>query len=191
VPGGQNPPGTVARDDRFWHLGLMPDAPSYADAASYAVRPRISHHQYQVESDRDRFDDWPDSPDGLLTGEDTWFAVITGVEYGHADVILRLLGEPGPLDPAYEMAAERDFWVQPDHGIDLYELLKPQPLLSINAPAALYRVRVSVTGRWAAAQPREDNPIEQHLIELWPADNPSPPAALTDLDQCARSYLGR
>jgi hypothetical protein len=163
----------------------MPEA-----AATHTVRPHISHHQYQVESDRDRFEEWPDSPDGLLTGEDTWFAVITGVEYGYADVTLRLLREAGPVDPGYEMAAERDFYVQPDHGIDLYELLEPQSLLSIDAQPALYRVRVNVTGRWAAAQPRDDNPIEQHLIELWPVERESPPRVVTGLDEFARSYLG-
>jgi hypothetical protein len=82
-------------------------------AQSRSVRPRVSHHQYQVESDRERFEAWPDSADGLLTGEDTWFAVITGVEYGHADVTLRLLSEAGPVDSVYEMTAERDFYVRP------------------------------------------------------------------------------
>jgi hypothetical protein len=148
-------------------------------------------NQYQIQSDTHREDPWPDSPDGLLTGEDGWLAVITGAEWGPVEVVVEYrTAAPERLPDDYEMSAERDLYV--DNGrIGIREIYAPRAAEVLDAGNGRYRVRVSVSGRWEAFTAKSDSPAERHLVQIWRSEQPAEPATLTSPDRYARNYRGQ
>jgi hypothetical protein len=148
-------------------------------------------NQYQIQSDTHRENPWPDSPDGLLTGEDGWLAVVTGVEWGPVEVTVDYrTASPGTLPDDYEMSAERDLVVE-NGRIGIREIYAPRAAEVLDAENGRYRVRVSASGRWEAFTVTSDSPAERHLVQIWRSDHPAEPATLTPPDRHAQNYLGR
>jgi hypothetical protein len=149
------------------------------------------HNQYVVSYDPARQDPWPDTFHGLIAGEDRWLAVVTGsTGYVHVDYEV-LHTRPAHLDPGWEMAAERD--LQTGTGqIQIHDLFESSGVLVQARPGpGRARIRVHVTGRTASHDhpyPKPEEPIERHLIQLWPTDTEEPPTLLTPPDEFALHY---
>src|SRR5882757_9866149 len=55
----------------------------------------VGDGQYRIEDTEIRIDDgWPDPEDRLTTGEDRWFVVLTGIEWGPLNVTIDIGASP-------------------------------------------------------------------------------------------------
>lgn len=161
------------------------------DSAGLDVR--AEEGQYHLQASYVRVNPWPQPSDSLSTGEDNWIAVITGTSMGpvHVDVALHSQ-RPEPALSGWEMVAERDIIV----GTEGLTIRRPlgrsrDPHLALSALPGRYRVRIHASGRDEASRagPVLTSPLERHLIEIWPVQEPQPPQVLLGPDQYGQHYL--
>jgi hypothetical protein len=136
---------------------------------------------------------WPDTSNGLLIGEATWVAVLTGTQWGPVTFTMRPLDRrPTTIDPGWDMIAE---W-----SLDTADgMLAIQATYgggtTVTTPGEWTRIRVSVRNRLAAARRNEageavlNEPVEEHLIQYWPTEHAEGPAVLAGPDDVATSLL--
>lgn len=146
--------------------------------------------QYHLRTGSDINEWWPDSPDGLLTGETEWIAVLCGIEFGPVEITLQLHEQPPPLDTEHwEMAVERTLNC-PDREMTIVEIYSGNAH-NIPIPANLLRLRVSVRNRTTAAPltipPQE--PVEDHRIDIWPTTNQEPTYIVHGPDEHAQHLI--
>ncbi|WP_146108142.1 hypothetical protein V5P93_003901 [Actinokineospora auranticolor] len=146
---------------------------------------RSADGQYRLEDAAPvRYRDaWPPPQDGMTTGEEQWFAVLTGMEWGPLNVGLDLReSAPAAIPPGWEAVTERRIHVTSSAlhflttSLDLvHELALPT--------AGWWAVRVHVTGRMSR-RPKEHSPdgLEEHLLQLWPVEGDAPPRLLVGPD---------
>jgi len=158
---------------------------------------QVSYSQYELSSPGSvRSEEWPDSQDGLLTGEDDWLAVICGTDSGMVNFDLRVEAvRPDAVDTSgpWEMLAERDLTCR-QQVVAAWNITHPRESPRFSLPSAgRYRLRVHVSGR-AEGRARRfvlENPPEHHLVLMWPAVSASAPSVLKGPDSLsARTSLG-
>lgn len=167
----------------------MPDHPD-----DVVLTIQIQDGQYHLHTGSSTGDpSWPDTPNGLLLGEETWLAVLTGTQWGPLVVTLQSLNaRPVSIDPGWDMAAE---WTlnTPDSEITLQTTYGGAT--TIATPEQWTRLRISVRNRRAAARRAElgeavlTEPVEQHLIQYWPTTHVEDPAILVGPDEVATMLL--
>lgn len=146
--------------------------------------------QYHLESSPDRVDFWPSPTDGVTTGEDNWIAVLTGTEWGPVTVHIHIRRQPpGAVAPGWDMAVERDITIDEDNTLIVTDPYRHQiPVTIIDEPGT-YRARIHVRDRDNAKNVGDTTePIETHLIELWPATHRETPRILFGQDNLAQHF---
>lgn len=145
----------------------------------------VSDGEYRIEDTEIRIDDgWPDPQDGLTTGEDRWFVVLTGIEWGPLDVTIDI--GTSPLDEnlsAWEAVVQRGIEVTGgvvhvlDTGLTVqHEIQLPEP--------GWYLAQVHVRGRMSRLGKGHDpQGAEEHLIKFRRADGPVPNRILIGPDE--------
>jgi hypothetical protein len=157
-------------------------------SATRVLTVNAKERQYRIQATVDYDQPWPASEDGLTTGEDSWTAVITGTQWGPVTIGVQVLGEaPLRLEEGWDMVVERDI-VSEAGGLEIIELFDTGGA-SIRASAGRLRLRIHVHNR-AGAAPHGylDTALESHLIQIWPSDEPQPPAMLVGPDEFATRY---
>ncbi|KAA9163960.1 hypothetical protein FPZ12_007970 [Amycolatopsis acidicola] len=151
---------------------------------------RVSNRQYHVEANGDREDPWPYPADALTTGEENWFGVLCGTAQGPVNLRVQLLREKpaDQLDERWEMVGERSISVDGKH-LQIIEIAAPAPFHTLKTGAGEYRARISVAHRWEARQAGNvTKPLEEHFLQIWPADDLSDPVVLRGPDTYAINY---
>jgi hypothetical protein len=146
--------------------------------------------QYLIESSGRHDDPWPQPWHALFTGEETWTAVLTGTRYGPVAVrVQQYSARPTTVDQGWDMIGERDMWCN-HGGFVIHDLYSNSPRHHIDTPPGAYRLRVHVRGRAAAATAsNQTNPVEQHLIQLWPVTDDAEPDLVTEPDEFPVNYI--
>lgn len=149
---------------------------------------RAADGQYHLDTGVVHDNPWPDSVDGLTTGEAGWMAVITGVEWGPIAVRVQVRhAAPAGTDLGWDMVAERDLIVG-GRGIAINEIYEAAPGYVCDAAPGLHRVRVSVRGR-GAQHGEGGESVEQHFLQIWPASSPTQPSTVHGPDRYGELYL--
>lgn len=164
-----------------------------ADAAPYErqeVLIRAVEGQYRIEGSINVTNPWPTPLDGLTTGESNWIAVLAGTQFGPVRLRLEYLPEPPEgVDPGWEMVVERDISNE-GRGIAVMCIFDQRQTAGLPLPTGIYRVRIHVRNRTEAAQYNiVDSPLEDHLIQIWPAPEHSKPTVLVGPDSEAARRL--
>lgn len=147
--------------------------------------------QYHVRASPGVENDWPGSAEGLFVGEDNWVTVLCGTQFGPVHLTIRLLGgRPSAADEAnWEMSAEWSL-ESPDGELLVHDIYSSNAPTRVTVPRGWLRMRASVRGRMAASQASGpiNEPMESHLLEIWPADDREDPVVVSGPDELA-SYL--
>jgi hypothetical protein len=155
---------------------------------------RCKDGQYHLDAGGDHDDPWPEPSYAATTGEDTWFAVICGTEWGEVSVRVQLVREPSEVpdaqlvDKEWELITERDIDVE-GQSISILELNTPQPFHQIKTGPGLFRVRLHMRNRQQAFEAGDfSGPIERHWLLVWPTTTAAPVLLLRGPDTFAQSY---
>ncbi|GAA4876391.1 hypothetical protein [Saccharopolyspora cebuensis] len=135
------------------------------------LRVNAMDGQYHIRSSPGVGDMWPASRDGLFVGEDNWVAVLCGTFWGPVDLSVREHDAPlGEVDRDWDMAAEWSLDC-PEGTFAIHDIYSNDPPHVVEVAAGWTRLRLSVRGRTRAREVPEPVtvPVEQHLLELWPA----------------------
>jgi hypothetical protein len=110
---------------------------------------------------------------GLLAAAPGFVAVTCGVHVGNVSVTVELWDDPPSRDLAsWDDVAEVSVTWPAERIMVSGETTDTGPDFSIvlpAAPAASFRVRDSVRNRDAGEDRSDRDPVEQHLIQIWPA----------------------
>ncbi|GAA4661590.1 MULTISPECIES: hypothetical protein [Amycolatopsis] len=131
---------------------------------------------------------WPGSEDGLFVGEDNWVAVLCGTRWGPVHLTIRRYErQPAEVDTTWEMAAEWSLDCS-DGQLRIHDTYNSADPTDLEVPAGWSRIRLSVRGRMAASQAPEQlpEPIEHHLLEIWPVPDRLEPAVVHGPDNYAQ-----
>ncbi|MBN9748589.1 hypothetical protein DMP23_47680 [Amycolatopsis sp. A1MSW2902] len=143
--------------------------------------------QYHLRSKPEMDNPWPGSPDGLLTGEAGWIAVLTGTEFGSVPATFRVHPHAPPLnDHDWDMAVERTLDC-PDGEITVASLYSSDSR-TVRVPAGFVRLRVSVRNRGSASVTPAQAPEqpEAHLIDAWSVPEWQPSRVVAGPDETAQ-----
>lgn len=150
--------------------------------------------QYHLDAGGEHDDPWPEPDFAATTGEDSWFAVICGTDWGPVDVRFQLVHDLAEvpqsqlLDAQWEMITERDIEVGVIP-IEIIEMYTPQPYNRIETGAGLFRIRLHMANRMEARDSSDlTSPVERHWVLIWPTPEPAPPSLLRGPDTYAESY---
>ncbi|MCR6484006.1 hypothetical protein M8542_14370 [Amycolatopsis sp. OK19-0408] len=145
----------------------------------------VSDGQYRVEDTEIIIDDgWPEPEDRLTTGEDRWFVVLTGLEWGPLNVTIDT--GTGPLETnfsSWDSVVQRG--IEVTHGsVDILGTgLTVQHEIALPG-SGWYVVQVHARGRMSRlAKGHNADGEEEHLIQLRPADGPVPHLLLVGPDE--------
>ncbi len=127
---------------------------------------------------------------GLIKVMDVGALIYTGIDRGYVRLMLDLTTQPpaqvdaGPWDEIVEVSITCD---EGSLRIDSFEQGPPDdlPLLSTGGPGS-YRVRVHARGRDLKYDMVSNDPIEDYLLIIWPAEA-SPEVVLRATDRCGAS----
>ncbi|MFJ5535378.1 hypothetical protein [Streptomyces sp. NPDC093261] len=127
---------------------------------------------------------------GVLRDPGDFAIVMTGTESGPVSVTVQAdAHEPGPADPdAWDEVVEVSLLLPGDKPAVVTDFDDDEssslPALTVLGPGP-YRVRVHARGRDAGQEALmvEDEPVEEHLIQVWPA-----PAAPTQVIKTSDTY---
>jgi hypothetical protein len=151
----------------------------------------VADGQYRFESPGHPMDDpWPESEDGLTTGEDGWFVVLAGIEWGPLDVSVEYrAGAPADVAPGWETVSQRSFYI-PNA---VFEILTTSldVVHTVSIPSVGWHVvRVHVRGRDSRlAKNHQPGGMEEHLLQIWPADSKQPASLLVGPDHYGQAFL--
>ena len=115
---------------------------------------------------------------GLAGAEPGAVTILTGIHTGHVRVAVKVYSTSPPLDVAsWEDVVEVS--LRSRTGVMVVRGLEDDAPQGLPNPAHSgpgdYRVRVHATGRDVAVDLTASDPVEDYLVETWPAD-PHPPA---------------
>lgn len=158
--------------------------------AGVRVLLETSDGVYRVEDPYHEPDDaWPGTVDTLTTGEDGWFGVITGVEWGRLDVTVDLGSGEFNLDFSdWDIVSRRGIYAsQGVLEITNSGSLRQHQLLG--APG-WYTVQVHARGRASRLGKRHhENGLEEHFLQFRKAKGHVSSEALKGPDDFGRAYL--
>jgi hypothetical protein len=126
--------------------------------------------QYRIEDpNQPVINAWPTPVDGLTTGEDGWFVVLTGVEWGLLDVTLqRLPVTPEAIANGWDAVAERGIRITGPSLNMVTTSLDLLHVIPIDTPG-WHIARVHARGRMGRlAKRHQPGGEEEHLLQLWP-----------------------
>ncbi|RKS68254.1 hypothetical protein BZB76_6514 [Actinomadura pelletieri DSM 43383] len=151
---------------------------------------QVQDGQYMVDAVADEYgDDWPEPEDSLTTGEEHWVYVITGTSWGPVTVHTQNLSQPpDEVEPGWEIVVERDILAR--QGVLTVEnLYQSSATGGLRVRPGRARLRVHARGRAEArANKALEEPIEAHLLQIWPTDAPQTPSMLVGPDEYGRTY---
>lgn len=158
---------------------------SLEPAARHELVVNVSDGQYRVEDTEIIIEDgWPDSEDRLTTGEDRWFVVLTGLEWGPLNVTIDT--DPGPVETdfsSWDAVVQRGIEVTQGSVDILGTGLTVQHEIPLPV-SGWYLVQVHARGRMSRlAKGHNAGGEEEHLIQLRPADGPVPNRLLVGPDE--------
>jgi hypothetical protein len=135
---------------------------------------RVEYNQYYLDTGGDPDTPWQDPEDGLTTGEDDRIGVLTGTVFGPVSVAVVLTeAQPAEVEEGWDVIAERDL-VNSFGSMDIRGPTAPAAW-TVRLNADRYRIRVHARGRTRpAAFTQVTQPLETHLITLWPSPDPHP-----------------
>ncbi|WP_372672695.1 hypothetical protein [Amycolatopsis kentuckyensis] len=149
--------------------------------------------QYHVRTAPGVDNDWPGSADGLLVGEDIWLTVLCGTQFGPVGLTVRRYAGRPAQEPAaaWEMSAEWSL-ESPAGELLIRDIYSSNEPTSIDMPTGWLRIRVSVYGRLRASQVtgQISEPVERHLLEVWPAKEREEPRVTGGPDELAGYLIG-
>ncbi|MBN6034093.1 hypothetical protein [Amycolatopsis sp. 195334CR] len=152
---------------------------------------RAADGQYRLETAPiDLQDPWPQTTDGLTTGEDDWFVVLTGLEWGPLNLTVEYLADPAtaPTDE-WEVVSQRTIHIVNSTLVLLTTSL--DVLHTFTLPTSgWHQTQIAARGR-ASRLAEGHNPggLERHHLQLWPTPAPAAPTLLRGPDEYGRNFL--
>lgn len=144
--------------------------------------------QYHLRSAPGVENMWPGTRDGVFVGEDNWVAVLCGTNWGPLQLTVRQYPEPpATIEHGWDMTAERTLDCS-DGYIGIHDTYNNVEVADLDVPEGWIRLRLSVRGRRAASEipEQQQQPAEQHLLELWPVSHYLDPTTVQGPDDYAR-----
>lgn len=151
---------------------------------------KVQDGQYMVDAVAEEYgDDWPDPEDSLTTGEERYAYVITGTSWGPVTVYTQNLPQrPDEIEPGWEIVVERDI-IADQGGLSVENLYQTGPTGGLAVRPGRARLRVHARSRAEARASKElEEPLEAHLLQIWPTNEAQPPIVLIGPDEYGRNY---
>jgi hypothetical protein len=159
--------------------------------SSEEVTVSTADGQYRIEDPSQPVTNpWPTPTDGITTGEDGWFVVLTGVEWGPLDLTIQHLPtRPDTVLDGWEIIAERSINATNTNLNIVTTSLDLVHAVSLDVPG-WYTVRAHARGRMSRlAKHHHSNGQEEHLLQLWPTPRKQTPTLLVGPDEYGKLLL--
>ncbi|WP_437049462.1 hypothetical protein [Streptomyces sp. enrichment culture] len=160
-------------------------------AASGPVR--VDHHTFELTDSGERTPTGFDTSNGLVFSRPGQTVICTGISTGWVNVAVQVRRHPPER-------VDTDAWDEiVDHGVEtttgalrVTSVMGDAPDLPVLTPQGpgTYRVRVHARGRDTAPDGAVDEPVEDYLLVVWPAE-PRPDRIHKRTDRCGAGLRAR